>query len=243
MAEIQRVEVYVDGSSEPFQVVTQPPFKVRLDPADFVEGDHHMRVVVTYDNGDYHDYAYVFTISHKPEVEISHINQAPIFSPVEVDLLDPMESEMPPPGLLSQAILPVALFLIIVVVAAWFSISGDSAVSAQVSHVEEISKPAAAAPATGSVDGQAIFAEKCAACHQLDGKGQGDVFPALAGNPNLADTDMVIDTVLHGRPGTAMVAWGEQMNDEQIAAVINYILSAWGNDFGSVTVEDVAAKR
>ncbi len=56
-------------------------------------------------------------------------------------------------------------------------------------------------------------------------------------------TDMVLDTVLHGRQGTAMPPWGEQMNDDQIAAVINYVLSAWGNDFGAVTPEDVATKR
>jgi len=245
MAQIERVEVYVDGSSEPFQIITRPPFKVSLNPSDFEEGDHYMRVVITYDNGEYYEQPYTFSVSHKNEIAVAHINQAPIYSPVAVDLIDPMEQEgMPPPGLLTQVILPLVLFLLIVGLAGWFAIYGDKSVSDVVTDIQPIAEAAPAAAATGgSVDGAALYAEHCAACHGPEGKGQGDIFPALAGNTNLADTDMVIDTVLHGRQGTAMVAWGEQMDDDQIAAVINYVLSAWGNSFGSVTAEDVAARR
>jgi len=245
MAQIERVEVYVDGSPEPVQVITRPPFKVGLNPADFAEGEHYMRVVTTYDNGEYYEQPYTFTITHKREVAVAHINQAPLHSPVEVDLIDPMEQVgMPPPSMLTQVILPLALFLLIVLLAGWFAIYGDKSVSDVVSNIQPIAEAAPAAAATGGgADGAALYAEHCAACHGPEGKGQGDIFPALAGNANLADTDMVLDTVLHGREGTAMVAWGEQMDDDQIAAVINYVLSAWGNDFGSVTAEDVAAKR
>ena len=245
MAQIERVEVYVDGSTEPFQIITQAPFKVKLNPSDFEEGDHYMRVVITYDNGEYYDQPYLFTISHKNEIAVGHINQAPIHSPVHVDLIDPMEQEgMPPPRVLTHAILPVVLFLLIVLTAGWFSIRGDSPVSDVVTDIQPIAEAAKpAAPEGGAVDGAAIYAENCASCHGPNGEGQGDVFPALAGNANLADTDMVIDTVLHGRQGTAMVPWSEQFNDEQVVAVINYILSSWGNDYGSVTPEDVAAKR
>jgi mono/diheme cytochrome c family protein len=245
MAKIERVEVYVDGSQEPFQIITQEPFKVKLNPSDFEEGDHYMRVVIYYDNGEYYDQPYLFSIQHKSEIAVGHINQAPIHSPVEVDLIDPMEQEgMPPPSMLTQAILPVVLFLLIVLVAGWFSIYGDNPVSDVVTDIQPIAEASQPeAPAGGPADGAAIYAEKCASCHGPNGEGQGDIFPALAGNANLADVDMVIDTVLHGRQGTAMVPWGDQLSDEQIAAVINHILSAWGNDFGSVTPEDVAAAR
>ncbi len=245
MAQIERVEVYVDGSPEPFQVITQAPFKVKLNPADFEAGDHNMRVVIYYDNGEYYDQPYLFTIQHNNEIAVGHINQSPIHSPVAVDLIDPMEQEgLPPPKVLTHAVIPTLLFLLILVVAGWFSFYGDTSASAEVTNIEPIAKPSRPeAPAGGAVDGAAIFAENCASCHGPNGEGQGDVFPALAGNANLADTDMVIDTVLRGRQGTAMVPWGEQMNDDQIAAVINYVLSAWGNDFGSVTPEEVAAKR
>ncbi|HHB90631.1 MAG TPA: cytochrome c [Anaerolineae bacterium] len=247
MAKIERVEVYVDGSPEPLQVITQAPFKVKLSPSDFEEGDHHMRVVTYYDNGEYYDQPYLFTIDHTGEVEVAHINRAPIFSEVEIALVDPMEQEgMPPPKLFTHAVLPVLLFLLILLVAGWFSIYGDSAVSDVVTNIEpiaEASQPEGAMPEGGAVDGAAIYAENCATCHGPNGEGQGDVFPALAGNANLADTEMVIDTVLHGRQGTAMPPWGNQFNDEQIAAVINHVLSSWGNSFGSVTPEDVAAKR
>ncbi len=245
MAQIARVEVYVDGSTEPMQIITQAPFEVSLNPADFEEGEHSMRVVVDYDNGETYDQFYLFTITHDNKLAVAHINQAPIHSPVRVDLIDPMEQEgMPPPGMVTQVILPVTLFLLIVLVAGWFSLRGDSPVSDMVTNIEPIAEASQPqAPAGGPADGAALYTEHCAACHGPNGEGQGDIFPALAGNPNLADKDLVLDTVIHGRQGTAMPAWGEQMTDDQIAAVINYVLSAWDNDFGSVTPEDVAAKR
>ncbi len=247
MANIARVEVYVDDSPEPLQIITQEPFRVQLNPADFSEGEHVMRVVIYYDNEEYYEQPYVFSVAHTNEVFVGYINRAPVGSPIQVDLIDPMEREgMPPPRLLTQAIFPALLFVAILLVAGWFSIYGDSPVSDVVTHIEPVaasSKPAAAAPATEGADGAAIFAQDCATCHGPNGEGQGDIFPALAGNANLADTAMVIDTVLHGRTGTAMPPWGDQLSDDQVAAVINYILSSWGNDFGSVTADDVAARR
>jgi len=244
MAKIKRVEVYVDGSKKPFQVLEKKPFAVRLHPNDFSEGEHTMQVVSYYDNGDYHEQPYMFTIAHKNEVTVGHISRAPIGSPIDVDLIDPMEmTGVTPPSLLYHVILPALLFVIILVVSAWFSIYGDTSVSDVVTNIQPISHAQAAAPASASTDGAALYAENCASCHGANGQGQGDIFPALAGNAELADTDMVLNTVIHGREGTAMPVWGDQLDDAQIAAVITYIRSAWGNDFGAVTPEDVAAKR
>ncbi len=246
MAKIKRVEVYVDGATKPFKVIEKEPFAVKLHPDEFSEGDHVMQVVVAYDNGDYHEQPYIFTIAHKNEVSVGHISRAPIGSPIEVDLIDPMETAgMPAPNLVYHAILPAVLFILILVVSGWFSIYGDTSASDEVTNIQPIShvQPQAGAASGGAVDGAALYAENCASCHGANGQGQGDIFPALAGNANLADTDLALNTVIHGREGTAMPVWGDQMNDEQIAAVINYIRSAWGNDFGSVTPEDVAAKR
>ncbi len=252
MAEIARVEVFVDGQDKPFQVLEKAPFQVRLNPADFAEGDHFLQVQVHYTNGDYHHYIYRFTVTQENRTYAGYLNRAPVGAPIEVELLDPSEAviETPRPTFMAHGVLPALLFVLIAGLATWFSILGDRPVKDFVEDTQPLAaasvgsaaQDAAAAPA-GAVDGAAIYAQNCATCHGPEGQGQGDIFPALAGNPNLADTEMVMDVVLHGREGTAMVPWGNQLSDEEIAAVVNYILSAWGNDFGSVTAEDIAARR
>ena len=52
-----------------------------------------------------------------------------------------------------------------------------------------------------------------------------------------------IDTVLHGRPGTAMAAFDKQLNDTELAAVISYERSSWGNKSGIVQPAEVKARR
>ncbi|MGO3132808.1 MAG: cytochrome c oxidase subunit II [Alcaligenes sp.] len=79
--------------------------------------------------------------------------------------------------------------------------------------------------------GKQIFAQNCVACHQANGKGMPDTFPALDGDTKfvLAPKKGQIDTVLNGHPGTAMAAFRNQLTDVQIAAVITYTRNAWGN--------------
>ena len=85
----------------------------------------------------------------------------------------------------------------------------------------------------------------CNACHGQDGKGVGGIFPAIAGSAVAnGDLDLHIDLVLNGKPGTAMAAFGQQLSDEQIAAVITYQRNSYGNDTGDVVLPaDISAKR
>ncbi len=48
---IERIEVYLDGGTEPVQVLTQPPFKVTYDTRSLSDGEHLLRVVTHYTNG------------------------------------------------------------------------------------------------------------------------------------------------------------------------------------------------
>ncbi|MCK9261032.1 MAG: cytochrome c oxidase subunit II [Azoarcus sp.] len=93
--------------------------------------------------------------------------------------------------------------------------------------------------------GGKVFAANCAACHQADGKGLPPVFPALDGSPVVAgDKAGQIEVVLKGRAGTAMAAFGSQLSDAEIAAVITYTRNAWGNKSGeAVQPADVIAGR
>ena len=83
------------------------------------------------------------------------------------------------------------------------------------------------------VKGEEIYAANCAACHQASGKGLPPAFPALDGSKiATGDENAHIDIVLNGKAGTAMAAFGKQLSDTAIAAVITYERNAWGNKTG-----------
>ena len=83
--------------------------------------------------------------------------------------------------------------------------------------------------------GEATYQTACAACHQPDGTGIAGAFPALAGNADmLADVAGHIDVILNGVSGTAMQAFGGQLSDVDIAAVVTYERNAWGNNAGDL---------
>jgi cytochrome c oxidase subunit 2 len=80
-------------------------------------------------------------------------------------------------------------------------------------------------------EGQQQYASSCSVCHKPDGNGMPPAFPALRGSKKaVGPVSGHIDIVLHGKPGTAMQAFGPQLNDEQIAAIITYERNSWGND-------------
>jgi mono/diheme cytochrome c family protein len=79
--------------------------------------------------------------------------------------------------------------------------------------------------------GAAIYASVCAACHQRDAKGAegAGAYPALAGNEQLASADDVLRIMLGGQRGMPPV--GGMMSDQQVADVINYVRTHFGNDY------------
>jgi mono/diheme cytochrome c family protein len=93
-----------------------------------------------------------------------------------------------------------------------------------------------------AVDGKTLFAKNCAACHQATGLGIPGAFPALKGNVFAqGDPAIVTATVLKGRAG--MPAFAASLDDENLAAVLTYVRSAWGNKAAAVSTADVAAVR
>ena len=79
--------------------------------------------------------------------------------------------------------------------------------------------------------GEAAYSKTCAACHKPDGSGMPPIFPALKGR-GMAVGPLAahINNVLNGKPGTAMQAFGSQLDDVTLAAIITYERTAWGND-------------
>ena len=81
--------------------------------------------------------------------------------------------------------------------------------------------------------GEAVYNTNCLACHQANGEGLPGVFPGLKGSQMIKENKIGhIDIVLNGKAGTATAAWGAQLNDLELAAVITYERNAWGNDAG-----------
>ena len=93
--------------------------------------------------------------------------------------------------------------------------------------------------------GQKIYEGTCAACHGAKGEGSAAIkAPALHGSKTVTGPkEGHIDTVLNGRPGTAMAPFGQQMNDTDIAAVISFERNSWGNKSGVVQPAEVKARR
>lgn len=78
--------------------------------------------------------------------------------------------------------------------------------------------------------GQEVYNAQCADCHQTSGQGMGETFPALAGSTVVnGSADEQIKTVVFGKEGTPMQAFGGVLSESDIAAAITYTRNAWGN--------------
>ena len=109
---------------------------------------------------------------------------------------------------------------------------------------------AASATKTWTMDdlvarGEEVYNTNCAACHQATGAGIPGVFPAITGGAfatgPVADH---LDIVMNGKAGTAMQAFGAQLSDVDLAAVVTFERNGLGNSAGDmVQPSAVAAAR
>jgi len=92
-----------------------------------------------------------------------------------------------------------------------------------------------------SAEGRQVYVEVCQACHMAGGRGGGEAgfgIPALAGNPNLADKDLVIGVLVNGRGG--MPWFTDILSAAQMAAVLTYVrndFNAYGDPITTAEVE------
>lgn len=96
--------------------------------------------------------------------------------------------------------------------------------------------------------GEKVYQGTCAVCHQLGGTGIPPTFPALKGSKVATGPKANhIHEVLFGKQGTAMQAFMDQMNDQDLADVITYERNAWGNNTGELVtpaeVKDARKKK
>ncbi len=169
----------------------------------------------------------------------------------------------PEPGALNGRV-PVGLFVLLFILLYWGMVYFDQnsgwfnpQVYSPYSSGAELQ---AYQPSTGGADlelGRSKFEEVCALCHNVDGAGKPNQAPPLAGSEWVQGSpNQLIRIPLSGLTGPvqvkgqvftgatqAMPAMGATMTDEQLAAVLSYMRSSWGNKASPITPEQVKAIR
>lgn len=113
-------------------------------------------------------------------------------------------------------------------------------------YPRENKKIAGAAP-LAELDGKSIYAANCQSCHQANGEGLKGAFPPLKGSKVVAgdNLELYVDIIMNGYDARAeygvMAAVGTNMNftEKEVAAVINYERSSWGNNGKKVSPEEI----
>lgn len=119
-------------------------------------------------------------------------------------------------------------------------------------NAEKVAAAGAGTAAGGP--GAEDYRKICATCHQGNGKGLPGTYPPLAGSEFVnGESTRPIRIVLHGFKGKItregkefnglMAPWKDQMTDQQIADVLTYVRSSWGNSGAAVTADEVKAVR
>jgi cytochrome c5 len=94
------------------------------------------------------------------------------------------------------------------------------------------------------MSGEELFANVCQGCHMSDAKGAtgAGTYPSLVADKKLEASGYPLHVVVNGQRG--MPSFGAMMSDDQVAAVVNYLRTHFGNNYrDAVTSEDVKLVR
>lgn len=128
---------------------------------------------------------------------------------------------------------------------------GDSADTADTPATTTDTTTTTTTVATAS-EGERLY-QTCVACHQANGQGMPGAFPPLAGSEWVTGSpDRLIAILVHGMQGPITVAGTEyngvmlpygvsvEMSDPDLATLLTYVRSSWGNSASAISAEDVA---
>lgn len=263
-----RIEIFIDDESVPRRTV-EPPATLELDTEGLADGAHRLRVRAIDDSGTVGVEEIPFTVRNGPGIAVVGLargdtvrGSVPLivnaFASRPGDVFEPSRAETPAP-------IPTwawVLFLVVVAWGMWYVATEFRTYRALAAATARPSTQAPPAPGgTGTAGqpawaalGEQVFGNKCAACHQLTGQGLPGVFPPLKGSAAVTSSDPTehIRTVLHGLTGktiggvayaTPMPAFADQLTDEEVAAVLSYERTSWGNQAPPVKPEEVVARR
>lgn len=261
-----KIELFVDHETEP-RATIDPPAPFDLDTTTLADGPHVLKVRAIEDDGTAGIHEIPFTVRNGPGIAVVGLADHEVVQgrvPLLVnaygsrvgDTFEPSRAETPAP-------VPTWTWVLCLLVAAWamfYAISEYRDYAASLAASAPSASPsAAAAPDAGAESewqalGAQLFGNYCSSCHQLSGVGVSGVFPPLKEDPVVLAEDPAehIRIILNGLQGKAingvtyaspMPAFGSQLDDKQIAALINYERTSWGNSAPTVTPEMVTAQR
>lgn len=233
-SEVSRLEVYIDDAREPLYVLTEPPFRIRLDTHIIPDGDHLLRVVTVFKNGKSQESFTSFTVDNLPDVMVAGLEEgAVVRGETEIDL-KVGDYSAAPRGQKGPGNWVYALLAVVFLGGTWayFAFGPTAAI------VAEEMAPAEAEAGGGDLiaEGQQVYQAQCASCHQAGGEGVAGAFPPLANNPKSADSAYVTDVIQNGLSGEITVN-GETFNgtmppvnlsSRQLEAVVAFVTSEFG---------------
>jgi mono/diheme cytochrome c family protein len=137
----------------------------------------------------------------------------------------------------------------VALIAGCLALTGALAASAGAQSTAPAASPVGGDADAASTDfsapaGEGLYKRVCAACHMPDAMGAEGAgrYPALASNPRLGSGGYPVYVIMKGRNG--MPPLGEMMTDQQVADVVNYVRTHFGNDYqDAVLPVDVSALR
>lgn len=241
---INRIEVFLDGSAEPIQVLTSGPFKVSYDTTKIPDGDHALKVVTYYENGSTDIKEIPFKVANTPGVLIQGIKEGKEVSG-NLDLtLRVADNYVKPVNKTPGLAMALATAAILGGIWLFFAATGATNKAVEEAAVKPVTETASAGGHEAEFDkalfakGEATFAN-CAGCHGSNG--EGVVGPKFAGSPALKDVKAMATILIKGKGG--MPALGGSLSDEEVAGVLTYVRNSFGNNFGGVSVAEAKAAR
>ena len=102
--------------------------------------------------------------------------------------------------------------------------------------------------------GARLYLDNCAACHFVSGKGAAEIFPELQGNPMVVakGAEPLLSVILNGAASSVterrpmqlvMQGYADRLDDEEVAALANFLRTGWGNQAPNVSASDVSKVR
>ena len=263
------IRIFLDGGATPIAEY-DPPAVFELDTERLEDGPHTLRIEATAETGSRAIREIPFVVRNGPGIGVSGLEPGQVvrgtrhiivnaYAGGRVEAWEPIRAETPAP-------VPTWAWVLCVIALAWgmFYVAREWRPPAQFASTPTYAawgastlsttarRPAAATAATDH--GAELFRVTCANCHQANGEGVPGAFPPLAGDPVVASPDAAAHAqiVLFGLSGRVingvhytaqMPAWGAQLSDDEIAQIMNYERTAWGNAGTLTTTQAVAAVR
>lgn len=263
-----KIKVYLDTDIDPIAEY-KPPGRFTLDTTLLEDGPHVITVIAIDSTGRQGVRKIPFEVRNGPGIAIDGLSDNDILEG-KISLLinaygGSYEEKWEPERAETPAPIPTWIWVLFILVVAWsiFYVArewqptakfADTPTYAQL-DVRKPEIPITTQNQSSSPElGASLYRTSCASCHQVNGQGVVGVFPPLAGDPVVISQDATkhIEVVLYGAQGstidgityvTPMPAWGEQLSNEEIAAVINHERKNWGNNSSLINANEVAKIR